>query len=279
MKIAYFPKYTALNAGPVLRAFIDGCTNAGIDTVANSMDADAAVIWSVLWNGKMRANKSIYDHYRSQNKPVFIIEVGTLKRGITWKVSVNNITRDGIYANSRNLTPGRANALGIQLSPFEANRSDSILLTLQHTTSLQWQTQPTVQEWVDNAVQQIRNNTDRPIIVRPHPRCPVHLNTNQDVSIETPERLTNTYDSFDLNVNHHCVVNHNSGTTVLAAIAGTPIICDISSLAFPVANSFADIDNPISPDRSEWFEQLLHTEWLVDEISNGIPLRRLLDEI
>ena len=36
----------------------------GLTTVENSQDADAAIIWSVLWNGRMRANQQVYEHYR-----------------------------------------------------------------------------------------------------------------------------------------------------------------------------------------------------------------------
>ena len=36
-----------------------------------------------------------------------------------------------------------------------------------------------------------------------------------------------------------------------------------------------DIEKITLPDREEWFNRLCHTEWTVDEIRQGIPLKRL----
>jgi hypothetical protein len=67
------------------------------------MDADVAVIWSCLWNGRMAPNKIVYEEYRRQGKPVIILEAGALKRNITWKIAVNNITTEGHYGHTENL--------------------------------------------------------------------------------------------------------------------------------------------------------------------------------
>jgi hypothetical protein len=33
------------------------------------------------------------------------------------------------------------------------------------------------------------------------------------------------------------------------------------------------------PDRQEWFQKILHTEWLVEELAAGIPQERLLNQL
>jgi hypothetical protein len=44
-----------------------------------------------------------------------------------------------------------------------------------------------------------------------------------------------------------------------------------------VANlGLAQIENPLRPDRTQWIEQLAHTEWTIPEIESGLPLQRLL---
>jgi hypothetical protein len=53
------------------------------------------------------------------------------------------------------------------------------------------------------------------------------------------------------------------------------MICDQSSLAFPMSEKWENLENPQLPDREEWFLKLCHTEWTVDEIIQGIPLKRL----
>jgi len=89
----------------------------------------------------------------------------------------------------------------------------------------------------------------------------------------------NTYDDFDIDYGYHCVINHNSGPAVQAAIQGTPVICDQSSLAFPVSMQLNQIETPYMPDRTQWFTELVHTEWTVSEIAQGIPFLRLNQEL
>jgi hypothetical protein len=97
--------------------------------------------------------------------------------------------------------------------------------------------------------------------------------------IEIPKQIPGTYDNFDIDYNYHCVINFNSGPAVQAAIDGTPIICNLSSLAADISGSISDIENIKLPDRSDWFLKLCHTEWTIDEISQGIPLKRLESNI
>ena len=64
MKISHFPNNLPGNANLVYPQLVDAIQKT--DTlVENTMDADAALIWSVLWQGKMRPNKTVWDHYRA----------------------------------------------------------------------------------------------------------------------------------------------------------------------------------------------------------------------
>ena len=58
----------------------------GVEIQAQSWDSDAVIIWSVLWHGRMLENREVYAHYRGLDRPVIVIDVGTLIRGVTWKV-------------------------------------------------------------------------------------------------------------------------------------------------------------------------------------------------
>lgn len=276
MKIAYFPNQTALQSEPIWSAFLNGCRQIGIEPVENSKTADMAVIWSVLWNGRMRNNQIVYEHYRRLNKPVFIIEVGALDRGRTWKISANHISADGIYGNTENLDPNRSQKLGINLESIRERRKDSILIIGQHERSLQWQNQPTTVSWLRQRVAEIRAVSDRPIIFRPHPRHPISISNMPGVIFQRPQKILHTYDKFDIDFNHHCVITHNSGPGIQAALHGTPVICDKSSLAYPVSQTISKINEIFLPDRSHWFQKILHTEWTVPEIQEGIPQQRIL---
>jgi hypothetical protein len=48
------------------------------------------------------------------------------------------------------------------------------------------------------------------------------------------------------------------------------------SLAYDVANKdFSTIENPIMPDRQQWLNDYVHTEWTVEEIAQGLPFSQL----
>ena len=163
-----------MNSKPVMAAFLDCCQAAGIQTRENAWDADAAVIWSVLWHGRMRPNKAVYEHYRSQNRPVIIIEVGALYRGETWKLAVNHITSEGYYGHQENLDRSRPAKLRISLAN-QTSPGSEIIIAAQHQRSLQVAGIDSMESWILNQVHQLRTVTDRPIRIRPHPRSPVNL--------------------------------------------------------------------------------------------------------
>jgi hypothetical protein len=87
--------------------------------------------------------------------------------------------------------------------------------------------------------------------------------------------VSNTYDSFDLGLDCHAIVNYNSGPGIQAAIAGVRPIVDISSLAYPVSVGFADIEQPYKTDRELWLAQISHTEYTVEELQQGLWLKRI----
>ena len=272
MKFKLYRNYGALNSVPVFDAFANGVKTLGHEIVEDN--EDVSVIWSVLWWGRMQPNQQIYQHCIKSGKPIVIIEVGNLKRGETWRISDQHINNFGIFGNGGDLDLDRPKKLGIFLSPAASKRRGEILIATQHSRSLQWQGQPSMEQWIKDTIVKIKRYTNRRIVVRPHPRSQIREKF-ADAVIELPKKLVNTYDDFDINYNYHCVINHNSGPCVQAAINGTPIICDSSSLAFPVTEKWENLENPQLPDREEWFLKLCHTEWTVEEIAQGLPLQRL----
>lgn len=275
MRFKLYREYGALNSKPVFDAVEQGLRCLGHEIVES--DEDIPVIWSVLWSGRMSANKKIYDHYRNLGKNVLIVEVGNFFRGKTWRISFNNINQQGIFGNKQNLDLDRPKKMGIFLKNIQHHRSGSILIATQHEKSLQWQGQPSLDNWTRSLIHRIRLYSNRPIVVRPHPRCKFFINF-PNVMVETPKLISGTYDDFDINYNHHCVINHNSGPAVQAALNGVPVICDHSSLAYPISDFLENIENIRLKDREEWLVEMSHTEWTVQEISSGIPFQRILTE-
>jgi hypothetical protein len=274
MRVAYFPNSCALNSVPVVQAMLDSLRRAGHTIEQDSLDADAAIIWSVLWSGRMAPNKQVYEHYRTQNKPVIIVDVGALRRGTTWKIAVNHINRLGHYGHTENLDMDRPCKLGIELGT-NSGKNPSILIAAQHRHSLQLANQHH-EEWIMDQIHEIRKVSDRPIVIRPHPRSLLHVGTLTDtITIERPQKLADTYDNFNMHFDYHAVVNYCSGPGIQAAIAGTRPIVGTYSLALPVSVSIADLDQPYNTDRDQWVVEICHTEYTVEEIKEGLWIQRL----
>ena len=108
MKFSVFTDFGSLNSVPVFNAVIKGLLKLEHEVVVNSLDADVAVIWSLLWHGRMEPNKRIWQEFHRQNKKVLVIEVGNIKRNITWKVGINGINRKADFGQMGN-GPDRAN--------------------------------------------------------------------------------------------------------------------------------------------------------------------------
>jgi hypothetical protein len=255
--------------------------DAGHVVCANDVSCDVDVIWSVLWNGRMAANKRIWEDNQRNKKPTIVLEVGGIKRGTTWKVGLNGINRDAYFGSVGNDSL-RADKLGLYLKPWRTNGS-YILICGQHEKSLQWENMPNMTAWLGNTINTIRENTDLPIYWRPHPRYPVQY-VEQDfkgVIRQTPNKLESTYDDYDFNVRDAwATVCWSSNPGPHSIIAGIPAFVGPSSLAYDVASSnLDDILFPSMPDRRQWLNDYAHTEYTLEEISAGIPLKNLTSEL
>ena len=273
MIVSHYPNNLPGNAKEVYPQLLEAI--GATDTVVeNSMDADAALIWSVLWYGKMSANKRIWDHYRAQNKPVIVIEVGGLIRNTTWKLGINGINRDAEFALEEYMPDDRVKKLGIILQPWR-QEGEYVLVCGQHGHSEQWRNMPDMDTYYRNTIAEIRRVTDKPIVVRSHPRyreslhwsCDMQWYKDQGVTWNIPKHVQQTYDSFDLEhmLKHtHFTVSHSSNAGITSIIHGVPAVVSESSLAWDVSTK---MDSWLSkPERRNWLNKLCYIEWYADEI-------------
>jgi hypothetical protein len=278
MNIAYFPNQCAQNSAPVMSAMLSSLKQAGHYCVENSMEADAVIIWSVLWSGRMAGNQEVWARYKDRHKPVIVVDAGALYRGETWKIALDSITAEGYYGHQERLDWDRPKKLGISLA-INVGRIPKIVIAAQHARSLQVDGLPSVEGWILEQVLQLRAVTDRPIVIRPHPRSPLNptglVQLPPDVIIEPPVKIANTYDSYNLAFDCHALVNYNSGPGIQAALAGTRPIVHQTSLAHPVGVGMTDLERPYTIDRDQWLVEICHTEYTVKEIEQGIWLQRL----
>ena len=281
MKIEIWPQYGPLNSKNIFSAFIKSLQNAGEQVYINKSadNADVAVIWSVLWRGRMEQYKKIWDRYRSQGKPVVVLEVGGLRRNKSFKIGINGINRDADFAN-QDIDGERWPLFDHELRPWNPT-GDIIVICGQHDTSEQWKGMPRMTTWIEQQITQIRKYTTRPILVRPHPRNTISFDEKKfyNVKIRIPKRDFRTYDDTDFKSTLErtwAVVNHSSNPAMEAVIRGIPVFVSKSSLCHDVGNiNLADINTPAMPNRLTWANKLSYTEWFEDEIAAGVPWERI----
>ena len=283
MKFSLWTQYGALNSKPIFDAFRLGCHSLGFTCVDNSDDADVDVIWSVLFSGRMAANKAIWERNTSNAKPTIVLEVGGINRGTTWKVGLNGINRDAYFGPTNN-NDDRHRLLGLSLKPWRTH-GEFILICGQHDKSLQWQGMSSMSNWFMQTYREIRKHTSRPIIFRPHPRCQLpHIELGlKNVYRQQPGKISGSYDDYDMGFNDiWATISYSSNPGIHSIINGIPAFVGPSSLAYDVGNDIDflhDIEKPLTPDRQQWLNDYAHTEWTVQEISQGIPLNLLTDKL
>ncbi len=284
MRIEIWPEHGPLNSKPIFEAFIQSLQDNGDEVFINKKaNADVAVIWSVLWRGRMEKSRAIWNEYRSQNKPVVVLEVGGLRRNKSFKIGINGINRRADFAN-QNFDDARWPLFNHQFKTWNST-GEIIVICGQHDASEQWRGLPKMEQWIEQQINEIRKYTTRPILVRPHPRNNIGFPKDKfsNVKVRQPKRDFSTYDDTDFKATLErtwAVVNHSSNPAMEAVINGIPVFVSEDSLCHDVGNiSLSDINTPAMPARQKWANQLAYTEWFEDEIRQGIPCKRIKNRI
>jgi hypothetical protein len=218
----------------------------------------------------------VWDHYRAQGKPVVVIEVGGLIRNETWKLGINGINRDADFALDVGVNPDRVKQLGVETKPWVFKEKEYILVCGQHAHSLQWEGMPDMNTYFKETVTEIRAHSDRPIVLRSHPR----FRENLHFTVEDPQwfkdqgcewniakKVQKTYDSFDLENQLNetfLTVSHSSNAGINSIIQGIPAIVSKHSLAHDMTSSYSE---RIFTKRREWLIDMCNIEYRADEIS------------
>ena len=249
------------------------------NSLNRSVNADVAVIWSVLWRGRMERYKRIWDDYRKLGKPVIVIEVGGLRRNESFKIGINGINRKADFANQE-FDDKRWPLFKHNFKPWNPT-GDIIVICGQHDASEQWKGLPRMGQWIQQQIKEIRQYTTRPILVRPHPRNNIDFKESDfdNVKVRHPKRDFRTYDDTDFKATLErtwAVVNHSSNPAMEAVINGIPVFVSEDSLCHDVGNiHLRDINTPAMPNRHTWAHKLAYTEWFEHEIEQGLPWKRI----
>ena len=140
-----------------------------------------------------------------------------------------------------------------------------------------------VVDWIYRTCVELRELTNRPIIVRPHPLAGGEVSSLLglklaaiDVTLDdVANPLSKTLDSA------WAIVTYSSGAAIDAILSGIPAIAmSPASFAWDVANhTLESVIEPSLPDRGPWLEKLAAIQWSEKEVEDGDVWEPLLKAI
>lgn len=279
----------------LLLGFVDGvnaCGDRGITWQGNQViNANVGVIQGWVHEGSGNAKhlmlrKAVVDTHKKLNKKTVITDSNLFNyKGVDNVLWYQRYSLDGVFPTTgvyfdREIDPKRwqqiGQDLGMTLKDWRSS-GNHILICTQRNGG--WSMKGvTVVSWLDTVIAQIRQFSDRPIIVRPHPgdkQAAIYLNQPQGkYTLSTNSTLVE--DLKDC----WAVVTYNSSPGVAAAIEGVPIFitdpAPQTSQAFDVGNfNLADIERPQLKERQRWIEKISMCHWKMSELQDGSAWRHM----
>ena len=284
----------------ILKKFIQGVNCAGdIGSISESLyvdDCDVAIIQG--WqheHGKTAPHLKLRQHIidtQLDNKKfvctadsnLFLYANRTNEPHHYLRYSFNGVfPNTGIYFDNI-VDPSRwqqiSQDLDITIKNLKAN-GKNIILCLQRNGG--WSLGKTdIVEWTTKTITDIRQYSDRPIIIRPHPGDKraytyiekIHKIYQNDPSISISQNNSLNYDLQ----NSWAVVNHNSSSIVGPIIQGHhAFITDpkTSQCAEVAHHGFEKIETPELFDRQKWLERISMFHWKFSELEDGSAWRHM----
>lgn len=271
----------------VLRAFAQGSAAAGANTLIqdkyHTVPARLAVILG--WVGQtiagphIEVRRNVIEEQHRTDCKVMSIDGSCFKFADPTSIFLR-YSLDGVYYNTNNYANKNSNPdkwnqikqrLGLELKPWRKN-GEHILICGQRDGG--WSMKGIdMPAWTLQTVKQIRQSTDRPIVVRPHPKNPINpalFAQYANVNISGNERLEQ-----DLH-NAWAGVFFNSSASVASVLAGIPVFAsDQDCVAWAVANTdLGQIENPTQIDREQWLWDLSAAHWTDDESKIGLIYKK-----
>lgn len=274
----------------ILANFAKGVAAAGdvsVEHSGNYISSDVAVIQG--WVHERSKNsphlllrKQIIENQISQGKHVITADSNLF----LYKVGKENkphhylrYSANGVFPTTGNYfwgdpDPNRwqqiSNDLGITVKDWNT-KGAYILLCLQRNGGWSMGGLDSIQ-WCIDTITQLRQYTDRTILVRCHPG---DQKTAQKLKLSLTNVKVSTSPSItdDLK-NAWATVTYNSSPGVASAIEGVPVFVTDpepqKSQAFDVCNvDISQIENPQRPERQLWIERLAMSHYNFDELRSG----------
>lgn len=274
----------------VLTAFADGVKNCGgrvvMQTSYQVLDCKLAVILG--WVGKtikgphIQLRKDVIDRQQQFGRQVMSIDSSCFKFADPESIFLR-YSLGGVFYNKNNYANTNSNSqkwnaiqhtLGVSLQPWRTD-GKHILVCLQRDGG--WSMKGVdLNHWTIQTITRLRQLTDRPILIRPHPKFRVDLHNVLN--------LPNVHQSLAGNTLQHDLTNawasvfYNSSSSVASILAGVPVFADDNDcVAWEVANhNLNNINTPTMPDRTQWLYDLSSAHWTDEESKSGAIYQKFL---
>ena len=272
----------------VMKAFADGGKNLGMKVCEQMVQQVVPARLSVIigWYGKVfkgphiHLRKAVIDNAIATGNHVMPIDGSCFKwadvNSQFLRYSLNGVWYDqSEYANKLSdhvkwKTVSRT--LGLRMKPYRQQDGEHILVCLQRDGG--WNMKASnLQDWTRMTVKRIRDVTDRPILIREHPKFKMDLGRVL--------KFRDTYVSKGTTLKEDCEKAHaavffNSSSSVAAALEGIPVfVSDTDAVTYKVANTdLTKIEKPNMPDRKQWIYDLAACHWTDEESRNGDIIRK-----
>jgi hypothetical protein len=246
--------------------------------IGNAFDANS----SKVKLGHYQARKMVIDtqqrlnrYWLSIDSNVFIYKDATNPHKYL-RYSFNGVfPKTGIYCNE---TPGEENwnnmrrDYNMDLKPWRTS-GNHILICLQRPLGWSMRGQD-LMAWLKRILRKIRENSDRPIVLRWHPgdwkAFPRYQPTLDKFGVTVSPQGRHITEDL---INCWALVCHNSTPSAVAPIEGIPaFITDdpAYSQGGDIANTdFSLLENPNLPDREQWIRQLAQCHWSFEDLRSG----------
>ncbi len=244
----------------------------------------------------------VYEGIQKKKKPILVKELPVLRSvsGISqdsknspfdnqwYRFSWNHYFADeGIhpYDPSYNRWEELSKKYNINVYDWK-RRGDAILFNCQlygdSALSRIWDQGNTYEEVVFNAIDKIKQVSDRPIIIRKHPKdSKMKSILNKKYHDDKKITISDNHSLYqDLN-RAWCTVTYNSTSCVESVLYGLPAFTlSSSSLTYSIIpNNLKDIEKNLEPDRTEWCNKISYMQWNGQEMKSGYPWKLLRDII
>jgi len=273
----------------VLHSFAKGC-GGDITTSGNTNGYECAVIFGSYKKNRGRSAHQGKGKIIESGIPYIQLETQLIGRPIDtafhteFRVGVNGFLWDDAKWGFDHIVQDRSTKVfgrnGYDTDINWKQDGDYILLCMQKVGDASLRGAD-VFAWTEQSVNQIRQYTDKKIIIRPHPlyRKSAQHNTLKEKVLAVADVHWQEADITKPNFrpiaeqlkNAWCTVTYSSGTGIDAVINGVPnVACDTGSMAYDVSSKdIAEIENPYRGDKTEWANKIAHCQWNIDEFESG----------